>query len=186
MGVDYVPTRKEIELYSINWPGHEFMGRSLDLLGADLTKRSGSNDGSFVPSAICREWARLLRTAVTEDRIRLATVKGVRGRERQVPVVDGAATRLGSLSADLESIDVAFGGDRFVPEHAHVSDGCHSKPAHRRFCRLSRRMRRVSPAVDCDRSGGLQLPDSITRRRPSGSPRLIRWIRRHGRAPRWP
>lgn len=116
MGVDYVPTRKEIELYSINWPGHEFMGRSLDLLGADLTKWSGSNDGSFVPSAICREWARLLRIAVTEDRIRLATVKGVRGRERQVPVVDGAATRLGSLSADLESIDVAFGGDRFVPD----------------------------------------------------------------------
>ncbi len=49
------------------------------------------------------------------NRIRLAAVRGSHGRERHVPVIDGAATRgRDSLSAELELVDVAFGGDRFT------------------------------------------------------------------------
>ena len=115
MGMDYVPRGKGADGFHVNWAGHEFFGRCLDLLGADLTKWSGGNDGALVPAATCRQWAGLIRTALDDGRIQLATVKGIGGRDRDVPVIGGAATRgRGSLSWACEQIDIAFGGAAFT------------------------------------------------------------------------
>jgi hypothetical protein len=115
MGMHYVPRRTGLEVFHLNWAGHELMARTLDLLGADLTSWSGNNDGCVVPAATCHAWAASLRNALEGNRVRLATVRGSLGREHDIPVIGGAATRgPGSLSADLELIDVAFGGDRFT------------------------------------------------------------------------
>jgi hypothetical protein len=118
MGMDYVPRRREVEAFHVNWSGHEFLARSLDLLGADLATWSSLNEGDLVPASTCRSWAGLLSGALREDRIKLATVRGGGGQVGKIiPVVDGAATRgPGSLSADLELLDVAFGGERFTPQ----------------------------------------------------------------------
>jgi hypothetical protein len=115
MGMDYVPRRKGIDGYHINWAGHELFGRCLDLLGANLATWSGCNDGVIVPAATCSEWAGLIRTALGDGRIRFATVRGIGGRDHDIPVIGGAATReRGSLSWEYEFVDVAYGGAPFT------------------------------------------------------------------------
>lgn len=57
MDMDLIPHRKYIEALHINWSDWEALVLALQLLGADISSASFSNDGERVLKKICIEWA---------------------------------------------------------------------------------------------------------------------------------
>jgi hypothetical protein len=96
MGVDYIGQRPRSEAgwdFHLNWTGHEFMGRLLEQLGAELAEFDGSNDGVRIRAATCRDWAGRLRAGLAAGRLSILRVADsqCQGGLGEVPEVAGGA-----------------------------------------------------------------------------------------------
>jgi hypothetical protein len=63
MGMDLAP-RKPVEGLHLNWSGWRATLECLGMLGCDLSKASGMNDGQYIDGKTCKTWGKALRTAV--------------------------------------------------------------------------------------------------------------------------
>lgn len=111
MGMDYYPRSRKAQGFHLNWTGHEFMGRVLDQLGADLDEWAGTNDGYYIRAATCRAWAGLLQWALDAAAVRVALVPSelYESGIKDVPVVADAEVKPGSLTWLLDRLDQHFG-----------------------------------------------------------------------------
>ena len=141
MGMDYAGRNGSFHL---NWSGHSYMASILDQAGADMTDWAGGNDGKHIHVKTGKAWAKLLRTVVSENRLRILSVpdttysggcfhwpvvldqpKGDVPRETReaLQVISGTAPVKRATQEGISGLLFKIGGDRRpkIPDDADVA-----------------------------------------------------------------
>lgn len=89
MGMDLSPRNRECASLHLNWTGWNIFCNLVDALGCDTSSLSGSNDGDYIPAAVCRAFAKSIRSAIATNRIckRLTPDGGYSGGYREYFIV---------------------------------------------------------------------------------------------------
>ncbi|KAL4434337.1 hypothetical protein ABPG75_000778 [Micractinium tetrahymenae] len=74
MGMDCLPLNPRVDGFHANWTGWRFLRQALELLGADTSGMSSSNDGNVISRETAQDWSRRLQEGLDTGKLKIVQV----------------------------------------------------------------------------------------------------------------